>query len=146
MDDNKHISFQLSICSDQGLSGNATHATGNILLLKDLGRCILQCTDIYYHCTSIVKIQLNSAEKQNSGKLLTEKESKWAPNQLEHSRYFPHQNNHKKARNDFCSNDLAHLIILVQNAKRPINHKSEKSVHGAYVVQHVTVVEDDTAT
>lgn len=28
LDDNKHISFQLSICIDQALSENAIHASG----------------------------------------------------------------------------------------------------------------------
>lgn len=38
LDDSKHISFQLSICNDQGQNENATHARGEDLVLQDLCR------------------------------------------------------------------------------------------------------------
>lgn len=42
LDGSMHISFQLSICIDQGLSGSATHAAEAAVVLKDLS--ILKCT------------------------------------------------------------------------------------------------------
>lgn len=66
--------------------------------------------------------------------LLTKKESKWTPKPFKDSRYLPYQDNNQEASNDFHSNDWPNLIVLVENTKCPINHKSEKCVHGADVV------------
>lgn len=42
LDDNKHKSFQLSICSDQALNENATHASEKDVIWQDLGQYNLQ--------------------------------------------------------------------------------------------------------
>lgn len=45
LDDSKHISFQQSRYSDQGLIGNATHVIEDIAVSKDQGRYILKDKD-----------------------------------------------------------------------------------------------------
>lgn len=42
LDDNKHKSFQLSICSDQALNENAIHASEKDVIWQDSGQYNLQ--------------------------------------------------------------------------------------------------------
>jgi len=76
-------------------------------------------------------------------KMVTKEESEWAPNKLKHSGYFPNQYNSQETSTKFHRHHPSNLIILVQDAQCPINHKSEKSMHGADIIQHVTVLQDN---
>lgn len=76
---------------------------------------------------------------------LTEEESQWPPHPFKYSRDLPDDDHDQETGGDLGPDDQPHLVVLVHDPEGSIDHESEEGMHGADIIQHVVIVEDDAA-